>query len=122
MLTADGDGQPVVAKTHLRIGDHRIVLLPDGQIVARRPNQAEPTERAFEPVEKEKLAERLREGEFKGFKVNQTKHYIYLYNCSEEFAFGTSSILESMLPGVKRPTSRRRRSQGARPRNCRWWW
>jgi hypothetical protein len=70
--------------------------------VARTAAQAEVTERPFEPLTKEKLVERLQATEFKGFKVKQTKHYIYLYTTSEEFAFGTSKILESMLPGMRK--------------------
>jgi hypothetical protein len=102
VMTADADGAPVVAKTHVHVGTSRIVLLPDGQLVARTAQQFTPTERPFEPITKDKLVERLQATEFKGFKVKQTKSYIYLYTTSEEFAFGTSKILESMLPGMKR--------------------
>ncbi len=102
ILTTDEESRGVVAKTHLRIGDYRVVLLPDGQLVCRKPNQAEVTQRPFEPISPENLAEKLQASEFQGFKVKQSKHYVYLYTCSEEFAFGTHKILESMLPGVKR--------------------
>jgi hypothetical protein len=101
VLTADASGAPVVAKTHVLVGDARIVLLPDGQLVARKATEATPTDRRFEPLAKDKLLERL-QGEFPAFKAKQTKNYTYLYTTSEEFAFGTSKILESMLPGVKK--------------------
>jgi hypothetical protein len=102
VVTHDEEGQMVVARTHAKLGDHRIVMLPEGQLVARGPGKAEPSQRPFEPISKEKLIARLRTGEFKDFKVKQTKHYIYLYSTSDEFAFGTGKILESMLPGVKK--------------------
>lgn len=102
VLTPDGEGTPVVARTHVRIGDHRIVMLPDGELVVRKPMEAEATERPFEPITKEKLIARLKAGSFKNFKLKQTKHYVYFYTTSEEFAFGTGKILESMLPGVKK--------------------
>jgi hypothetical protein len=102
VLTTDNDGAPVVAKTHVKIGDHRIVLLPDGELVARSKSEAEATERPFAAISSEKLIERLRAAEFSGFKVKKSQHYVYFYNTSEEFAFGTGRILESMLPGVKK--------------------
>lgn len=101
VLTADRSGAPVVAKTHVNVGDARIVLLPDGQLVARKPGEAAPTDRPFRPLEKEELLERLK-AEFPGFKAKQTKNYTYLFSTSDVFAFGTSQILESMLPGVKK--------------------
>lgn len=101
VLTADAAGAPVVGKTHVMVGDARIVLLPDGQLVARKAGEAQPTDRPFEPLGKERLLERLL-AEFPGFKSKQSKNYTYLYTTSEEFAFGTSRILESMLPGVKK--------------------
>jgi hypothetical protein len=70
--------------------------------VARKAGEAEPTERPFMPLSKEQLTERLLAAEFKGFKAKQTKHYVYLYTTSEEFAFGTTKILESMYPGMKK--------------------
>lgn len=102
VITADADGSMAVGKTHVRVGDARIVLLPDGQLVGRKPGEAEPTERPFTPLSNEKLLERLQATEFKGFQAKQTRHYIYLYTASDKFAFGTSKILESMLPGVKK--------------------
>jgi hypothetical protein len=101
VLTADAAGVPVVGKTHVMVGDARIVLLPDGRLVARKAGEAQSTDRPFQPLSKEDVLERLK-AEFPGFKAMQTRHYTYLYTTSPEFAFGTSKILESMLPGVKK--------------------
>jgi uncharacterized protein DUF1570 len=100
VTTADDDGQPMVARVHARIGSSAVILMPDGQLVGRREGQFSPTDRRFEPLDKDKLAAKLA-GEFPGFKTKVSSHYIYVYNSSEEFQFGTKSILESMLPGVR---------------------
>lgn len=100
IATADDDGEPVVAKLLVEVGDHRILILPDGRLVTRHRRDATSTERTFVPIEKDALAVRLLETEFSGFKTNQTRRYLYLYNTSEEFALATSRILETMFPGV----------------------
>lgn len=100
VTTTDAAGEGVVGRIHVRVGDGAVVLLPDGQLVARKAGQFAPTDRKFEPLTLDELMSRLRT-EFPGFKVGKTTHYVYVYDCSEEFAFGTSRILETMLPGVK---------------------
>lgn len=100
VLTRDEQGRDVAALMHVQVGGGAIVQMPDGQLVARREGEWTPTDRRFEPVTKEALARRLA-AEFTGFKVKQTAHYVYVYESSEEFQFGTSQILESMLPGVQ---------------------
>jgi hypothetical protein len=101
VTTTGNDGQPVVGRLYVRVGRGAIVLLPDGELVARKEEQFAPTDRKFEPCDKEKLASQLAV-EFPGFKTKVSNHYIYVYNSSEEFQFGTSRILETMLPGVKK--------------------
>ncbi|MDA1051632.1 MAG: DUF1570 domain-containing protein [Planctomycetota bacterium] len=100
IATADDDGNPVIAKLLVDVGDHRIVILPDGRLIAKHKRDAVATERKFEPIDKEALAKRLLDTEFAGFKTNQTRRYLYLYNTSEEFALATSRIMETMFPGV----------------------
>jgi hypothetical protein len=100
VTTADEDGKPVVGRIHVRIGTAAVILMPDGQLVSRREGQFSPTDRKFTPLDKDKLTARLA-AEFPGFKTKSTNHYLYVYNSSDEFQFGTSRILESMLPGVK---------------------
>ena len=100
VATMDADGSLVVARLHAKIGEGAIVMLPDGQLAVRKPDEFSFTERRFEPIDRETLAKRLTTTEFKDFKVKQTKHYVYVYNSSEAFWTGTKNILESMLPGV----------------------
>src|SRR5262245_8461563 len=100
VTTTDEDGQPVVGRVHVLVGRSAVVLLPDGQLVGRREGQFSPTDRKFAPLDKDDLVKRLA-AEFPGFKAKATSHYVYVYNSSDEFQFGTSRILETMLPGVK---------------------
>lgn len=100
VMTRDEQGQAVTGLLHVQVGEGAIVLMPDGQLAARREGEWTPTDRRFEPLAKEALARQLAR-EFAGFKVKQTAHYVYVYESSEEFQFGTSQILESMLPGVQ---------------------
>lgn len=100
VVTNDDRGQPVVAKLLVDVGGNRVVILPDGQLVARSREAAPETERKFEPIDKDALAGQLLASEFMGFKSNQTRRYLYLYNTSEEFALATSRIMETMFPGV----------------------
>ena len=100
VTTSDASGEGVVGRIHVRVGEGAVILLPDGQLVARKAGQFAPTDRKFEPLTKEAVQTRLA-AEFPGFKVASTAHYVYVYDSSEEFAFGTSRILETMLPGLK---------------------
>jgi hypothetical protein len=99
--TNDDDGRGVIGRLHVGVGDAAIVMLPDGQLVVRKAGEFTQTDRPFQPEEMSKLAERLVRDEFPGFKTKSTRHYIYIYNTSDEFQLATSRILETMLPGIK---------------------
>ncbi|MCU0877355.1 MAG: DUF1570 domain-containing protein [Pirellulaceae bacterium] len=103
--TADNDGKPTIGRVHVRVGEGAVVMLPDGQLVARAAGRFAESDRPFEPLGKEAMLARLAE-EFPGFKLKAAAAtpYIYVYNTSEPFATATSRILESMLSdnrGVK---------------------
>jgi len=100
VTTADDDGKLVVGRIHVRVGNAAAILLPDGELVGRREGQFTPTDRKFEPLDKDAMAKRLAV-EFPGFKTKSSNHYVYVYDSSEEFQFGAGRILETMLPGVK---------------------
>ena len=100
VLTAGQDGNPVVAKVYVTIGEHRIVMLPDGRLVARSVNQSPLTDRRFVATTSSELAAQLARA-LPGFKTKRTHHYLFVYNTSENFALVTSRILESMIPGMK---------------------
>lgn len=100
VAVTDDEGLPVVGKLWVTVGEHCIVMLPDGQLVARPAAQAPPTPQAFEPATKAALAAQLRGSQLAGFQAKETRRYLYLYNCSEPFAEAASRILETMLRGV----------------------
>ncbi len=100
VLTADQDGDSVVAQVRVQVGDYRIVLLPDGVLAARAVQDTTETNRAFEPLSKDAIAKRLTNSLPNGFRVKQTVRYLYVYDCSELFAEATSRILETMFRGV----------------------
>lgn len=98
--TLDATGKAVVAKVHVEVGDQRILMLPDGSLVARKASDAPDTQRPFVPLKADQLAEQLAAGPLSGFQTTKTRRYVYIYNTSENFALVTSRILESMFPGV----------------------
>lgn len=100
VATVDEEGEPAIGLIHVQIGDSYVVKLPNGELVARSPSEATPTDRPFEPMSKDDLAEQLMQGPLSNFSTKQTRRYLYIYNTSENFALATSRILETMFPGV----------------------
>jgi len=99
VTTKDRQGNKVVAKLHVEIGSNQIMMLPDGELVARSRSTAKPTDKPFVSIKKGDLAKRL-QAEFPTFRIKRTRRYIYVYNTSDAFANGASRIIESMFPGM----------------------
>jgi hypothetical protein len=55
VTTTTDAGEPVVGKVHVRVGEGAVILLPDGQLVARAAGKFTPTDRPFEPATKEQM-------------------------------------------------------------------
>lgn len=100
VLVKSPDDELVVAKTLVEVADQLVVVLPDGRLRLVPARDATPTYRQFEPVTAEEMAKKLVAKTFVGFKTRTTKNYLYIYNSSEQFCKGTSSILESMYPAL----------------------
>lgn len=98
---AGADGKTIVAQVHLDVADQRVVVMPDGQLKAMAADQTKPTQDEFVPATRQEAAAAITAKELPEFKTKITAHYAFVYNCSEEFFTGTSSILESMYPGVQ---------------------
>lgn len=96
----DKAGKDTLGKVHVRVGDHVIVMLPDGELVARKRDEVRAVDALFSPESKDTLASRLTEGPLKGFQTRQTRRYLYVYNTTETFAVVASRILETMAPGI----------------------
>lgn len=96
-----GEGnEPVVGRVYLQVGKEYVVLMPDGRLQSFPIKQTTPTDRPFLPLDKKKLAQRLVNERFPGFKTRVTKRYLYVYNSSDDFQAATSRILETMYPAL----------------------
>ncbi len=100
VTTNDNDGKPVVAKIHVEVGEHRIVMLPDGRLVARSKDAAPDTERAFKPSSKDEIKSGLSES-FENFMFMPSGRYLFVYNTTDGFAKTTSRIMRNMYRGVE---------------------
>jgi hypothetical protein len=102
VAVADSGGNQVVGKTLVNVGQHRLVLLPDGELVARSVEESPPAVGKFVPLSTDDLMSKLAAGPLRqfGLKARKTRHYVYLYSTSEAFAEAASRILESMIPGM----------------------
>ena len=100
MLTSDEAGNEIVAHVHVKLGDDFVVMLPNGQLVARKADDVKPTERRFQAADADDIAGEIMRGPWANFQYRKTKHYIFIYNTTDGFAEVTKSILESMYKGV----------------------
>jgi hypothetical protein len=100
VTTVDEQGRTVVARVQVDVGKYHLVMLPDGQLVARSFDNAQPTKQPFAPAAATQMIEDLKRGRLAQFKTLKTRNYVFLYDTSEDFALETSRILERMLPGV----------------------
>jgi len=99
VLVKSDDDELVVGKVQVELGESFVVIMPDGRISVFKKDDATITERPFVGVASKELAEKLQK-KFPGYKVQSTKHFIYVYNTSDLFHKGTSRILESLYPGL----------------------
>ncbi|MHC2071034.1 DUF1570 domain-containing protein [Bremerella sp. T1] len=93
------EGQESIGRIQIAIDTNLVVEQPDGRLVTRKISEVQKTDEPFEGIDRKELEERLK-AEHPGFKTFATRHFIFVYNTSNEFAQGTMRILESMLPGV----------------------
>jgi hypothetical protein len=100
VLVRTEGGAEVAAKVYVNVGEQRVLLLPDGRLVARSAGQSPVTQQPFQPATMEEIAQSLGESALRGFQKKETRHYLYLYNASQPFAETTSRILETMFRGV----------------------
>lgn len=101
--TRDDQGRQVVAKVHVEVGDARIVMLPDGRLVARDKTETSAADQRFTPLAADELAARLTSADnapLPGFRTRKSSRYLFVYNTSEAFADVAARVLESMFRGV----------------------
>lgn len=71
----------------------------DGQMFAIEPQQLvsrSSDEREFKPFTAEELAERLQQTLPQDFQAHQTKHYLVMYNTSDDYAKWTGALFEKL--------------------------
>ena len=102
--TRDLDGSQAIAKVHLRIDDSFVLLFPDGQLASQPVASTASTPKPFVAVDKQVLARKVLSSlpSENGWKTRSTRHYLFVYNTTAEFALATSRILETMLPGIRK--------------------
>lgn len=98
LVRVEGKDEPVVARLVAFDPPQKVayVLLPTGEMAGAPMDALQETEQVFRPYTFDELGKLLSEEVFRGFKVAQSKRYLYIYNCSDKFRLGTSRILESM--------------------------
>lgn len=99
VLVRSDDDEVVVGKVQVELGDSFVVIMPDGRIQVVKSAETTVTDRPFVGVAMTELADKLQK-KFPGYTVQSTKRFIYVYNTSAKFYKGTSSILESLYPGL----------------------
>lgn len=104
VTTQDEQGETVVARVHVKVGDNFIVMLPNGCLVDRMAEKITPTDKEFEAASQRDIAREVLDKQlarFSNMKFERSKHYVYLHNTTPEFKAATRGILESMYNGVK---------------------
>ena len=90
----------IVGRVVLQGGTGAVLELPSGRLQYARTRDLSLTDRPFKADDKKALGRLLVKKFFPKFKVKTSKHYVFVYNSTENFQTGTEAILESMLTGV----------------------
>ncbi len=106
--------QPDAKRIRVRIEDQRIViarvhgtgpdgessiLLPDGQLRSVTGDLAE-TDEPFVPATADAMEHALLAGEYKGFHLIKSAHYLIFYQSSQRFAEASGKLLENLYKGL----------------------
>ncbi|MFM8251535.1 MAG: DUF1570 domain-containing protein [Planctomycetota bacterium] len=94
------DERQVVGRIHVEVGEHHVILLPDGRLIAQPSALSVFTDKPFQPQPKDKVATYWVDHRLAGFQTRTSRHYVFVYNTSEEFTAVTTRVLESMVPGL----------------------
>ena len=102
VTTTDAAGEGVVGRLHARIGDGAVVLLPDGQLVARKAGQFAPTDRPFEPLDQGSARRARLAAEFPGFKIKPDQPLsLCLRHAAKSSPSAPAASWSRCCPGVK---------------------
>ena len=90
----------VIGRVHVKVGDNFVVMLPDGQLAAKKAAEVQFTEKPVVWATPDELAEQATKDRLRGFKVIKKKKHVFVYNTSEGMAEVTSRVMESMTRGL----------------------
>ncbi|MCM2373812.1 DUF1570 domain-containing protein [Aporhodopirellula aestuarii] len=103
ILVRDEEGEEIVCRLHVSIGDTHVVMLPDGRLKSFPIEETRATEKPFVPMDMDSIeAKLLKDPKLAGFKTIRSRRFLYLYNSSELFIRSSRTILESMYPAVRK--------------------
>lgn len=103
VLVRDKDGNNAIGRHHVTIGKTKVVLMPDGRLQSFDINETRPTTDEFKPLSIKELETKLLSNpKLRGFKTLRSRHFLYVYNCSDLFIQSTRTIQETMYPAVKK--------------------
>ena len=109
LTVRDENGNAVIGRLHVRVGDSSVVLLPDGMLKVFGASEVAPTDAKFEPLDMDAIEEKLsKDPRLAGFKTIRSRRFLYVYNTSDLFVRSSRTILESMYPAVKKYFKRSR--------------
>ncbi|QDT12170.1 DUF1570 domain-containing protein [Stieleria marina] len=107
ILVRGDDGEPIVGRLHVTVGDTQMVLMPDGLLKTFPKSETRPTTEKFVPLSMKAIETALlQDPKLKNFKTKRSRRFLYVYNTSEIFVDSTRTILESMYPAVRKYFSR----------------
>ncbi len=98
IIVGDADGRVMVARVLGERGQDVVALLPDGRL--GWPDGVVPTDRPFVADSADALQTRLLSGEFRGYTVHPTDHYLVFSRGSREFGDSSAQLLESLYRGL----------------------
>ena len=98
IVVADESGRKVVARVLGKREGRHVALLPDGRL--GWPDGLIDTKRPFQPATADELRKALLGGEYAGFEVRQTEHYLVFFRGNPAFAAASAQLLESLYKGL----------------------
>ncbi|MEE2640695.1 MAG: DUF1570 domain-containing protein [Planctomycetota bacterium] len=89
-----------IGRVHVKVGDHFIVIMPDGSLVGKKASEVKFTDKPVEWATPDELANQATTGMLENFNVIKRKKHVFVYNTSPKMAEVTARVMESMTRGL----------------------